>query len=93
MSRHSFPEPGPRAWIDAVLVGRFTPTIGPVASIAWDVFTETPENTVIKRAWVLPTLSMGPVPAALSILAEKEPRPGEHEVRIRPAWKQTLVEP
>jgi manganese oxidase len=39
---------------------------------------------------VLTSLYMGPVALALYVLADKEPRPGEHEVFIRPMWKQAL---
>jgi uncharacterized membrane protein YczE len=61
-----------------------------VAYIAWDVFRNTPKNTVIKWAWVLVTLYMGPFAVALYVLADKEPRPGEHEQFISPMWKQAL---
>ena len=33
---------------------------------------------------------MGPVALTLYVLADKEPRPGEHEAFIRPMWKQAL---
>jgi hypothetical protein len=47
-----------------------------------------PEMAVMKWGWVLVTLYMGPVGAALYILCDKEPRPGEHEAFIKPLWKQ-----
>ena len=90
MSPYSVPIFGPLAWIDVVLLAWFLLVAVSVAWIAWDVFTQTPENTVIKWAWVLTTLYMGPVAVAFYVLADKEPRPGEHERFIRPMWKQAL---
>lgn len=59
------------------------------AYVAWDNFGRgNPETAVMRWGWVLVTLYMGPVGAALYILADKEPRPGEHEDFIRPLWKQ-----
>ena len=49
-----------------------------------------PEPGVIKWAWVLTTLYLGPIGAAFYILADKEPRPGEHERYVAPMWKQAL---
>ena len=59
------------------------------AYVAWDNFVAgNPEEPVMKWGWVLITLYMGPVALALYVLADKEPRPGEHERFIRPLWKQ-----
>jgi manganese oxidase len=59
------------------------------AYVTWDNFVAgNPEETVMKWGWVLITLYMGPVALALYVLADKEPRPGEHERFIRPLWKQ-----
>ena len=59
------------------------------AYVFWDNFVRgNPEATVMRWGWVLVTLYMGPVGAALYILTDKEPRPGEHEAFIRPLWKQ-----
>jgi hypothetical protein len=60
-----------------------------VAIVAWDGFVRrNPEMTVMKWGWVLVTLYMGPIGLALYVLADKEPRPGEHEEFIKPLWKQ-----
>lgn len=59
--------------------------------IAWDNFiVGNPEEPVMKWGWVLITLYMGPLALALYVLADKEPRPGEHERFIRPLWKQGI---
>lgn len=90
MSPYSIPVFGALAWIDVVLLGWFALMLVSVAYIAWDVFRNTPENTVIKWAWMLVTLYMGPFAVALYVLADKEPRPGEHEQFVAPMWKQAL---
>ena len=42
----------------------------------------------MKWGFILVTLYMGPLGALLYVLADKEPRPGEHENFIKPLWKQ-----
>ncbi len=90
MSPYSVPILGPLAWIDAILLGWFALAAISVIWIAWDVFRNTPENRVIKWAWVLTGLYMGPIALVLYVLADKEPRPGEHERFIAPMWKQSI---
>src|SRR3546814_56461 len=58
------------------------------AYVAWDQFTGNPEPAVMKWGFVLVTLYMGPIGLLLYVMADKEPRPGEHEAFIRPLWKQ-----
>jgi manganese oxidase len=61
------------------------------AYVAYDNFVAgNPEETVMKWGWVLITVYMGPIAAALYVLTDKEPRPGEHERFIRPLWKQGI---
>ncbi len=61
------------------------------AYVAWDNFGRgNPEMTVMKWGWVLITVYMGPVALALYVLADKEPRPGEHEEFVKPLWKQGI---
>src|SRR3546814_18996618 len=42
----------------------------------------------MKWGFVLVTLYMGPIGLLLYVMADKEPRPREHEAFIRPLWKQ-----
>src|ERR1700724_3909718 len=42
----------------------------------------------MKWGFILVTLYMGPLGVLLYVLADKEPRPGEHEDFIKPLWKQ-----
>ncbi|MFE3638024.1 DUF4396 domain-containing protein [Streptomyces sp. NPDC059168] len=60
------------------------------AYVAYDAFTKNPELTVMKWGWVLVTLYIGPVGAAIYVLSCKEPRPGAHERFVAPLWKQAL---
>ena len=90
MSPYALPLLGRLAWIDVILLGWFLLVLISVAYVAWDAFRQLPEPGVIKWAWVLTTLYLGPVGAAFYILADKEPRPGEHERFVAPMWKQAL---
>ena len=74
---------------DRILLGWFVLAGLSTLYVAWDNFVrKNPEETVMKWGWVLITLYMGPIALALYVLADKEPRPGEHEAFIRPLWKQ-----
>jgi hypothetical protein len=76
--------------IDAALIIWFILTAFSVAYVAWDAFTRNPELTIMKYGWVLVTLYAGPVAAAFYVLSCKEPGPFQHEVFIKPLWKQAL---
>jgi manganese oxidase len=70
-------------WIWLVLCALST------AYVAWDNFGRgNPEPTVMRAAWVLVTLYMGPVGAALYVFSDKEPAPNKHKEFIAPLWKQ-----
>ena len=56
--------------------------------VGWDQFRNNPEPLVMKWGFILVTLYMGPIGLLLYVLADKEPRPGEHEEFVRPLWKQ-----
>ncbi len=80
---------GPLAWIDVVLLGWFALTALSVGYVALDI-RKNPDLPVMKWGWLLVTLYMGPVAAALYVLSDKEPKPGTHERFIRPLWKQAV---
>lgn len=90
MSPYSAPILGRLAWIDVILLAWFALVLVSVVFVARDALTNLPEPGVIKWAWVLTTLYLGPIAAAFYVLADKEPRPGEHERFTAPMWKQTL---
>jgi hypothetical protein len=90
MSPYTLPFLGRLAWIDILLLVWVPLVLVSVAYVAWDATRHLPEPGVIKAAWLLTTLYLGPVGAAFYILADKEPRPGEHERYVAPMWKQAL---
>ncbi|HJU04807.1 MAG TPA: DUF4396 domain-containing protein [Nitrospiraceae bacterium] len=74
--------------IDVALVIWFALAGLSTAYVAYDQFTNNPEPAVMKWGFILVTLYMGPLGLLLYVLADKEPRPGEHERFIAPLWKQ-----
>jgi hypothetical protein len=73
---------------DYFLLGWFVIAVISTAYVAYDQFAGNPEPAVMKWAFVLITLYMGPFGLLLYVLADKEPRPGEHERFTSPLWKQ-----
>src|ERR1700738_5163743 len=51
--------------------------------VGWDQYRNNPEPVVMKWGFILVTLYMGPFGLLLYVLADKEPRPGEHEAFIK----------
>src|SRR5437879_1406895 len=74
--------------VDYFLVVWFALAIASTAYVAWDQCRNNPEPAVMKWGFILVTLYMGPLGLLLYVLADKEPRPGEHETFIKPLWKQ-----
>ena len=74
--------------IDYFLIAWFALAALSAAYVAWDQFRNNPEPVVMKWGFVLVTLYMGPIGLLMYVLADKEPRPGEHEEFIKPLWKQ-----
>jgi FtsP/CotA-like multicopper oxidase with cupredoxin domain len=74
--------------IDYFLVAWFLIAFASAAYVAWDQFRNNPEPVVMKWGFILVTMYMGPLGLLLYVLADKEPRPGEHEQFVRPLWKQ-----
>jgi hypothetical protein len=74
--------------VDYFLVVWFFLAALSTAYVAWDQFRNNPEPVVMKWGFILVTLYMGPLGLLLYVLADKEPRPGEHEKFIQPLWKQ-----
>ncbi|MFE0090409.1 DUF4396 domain-containing protein [Streptomyces sp. NPDC058991] len=75
---------------DALMYFWFLLLVLSTVYVAHDAFTRNPELTVMKWGWVLVTLYIGPVGAALYVLSCKEPRPGTHERFVAPLWKQAF---
>ncbi|MEO6947231.1 MAG: hypothetical protein ABI150_11840, partial [Nitrobacter sp.] len=73
---------------DYYLIAWFALAAASTAYVAIDQFSGNPEPTVMKWGFILVTLYMGPFGLLLYVLADKEPRPGEHEKFTSPLWKQ-----
>ncbi|HWM76255.1 MAG TPA: DUF4396 domain-containing protein, partial [Methylomirabilota bacterium] len=74
--------------IDYFLVAWFLLAGACTVYVAIDQYRNNPEPVVMKWGFILVTLYTGPIGLLLYVLADKEPRPGEHEEFIRPLWKQ-----
>lgn len=74
--------------IDYALLGWFSIAAISTAYVAYDQWRNNPEPSVMRAAFVLVTLYMGPFGLLLYVLADKEPHPGTHEQFVRPLWKQ-----
>lgn len=74
--------------IDYFLVVWFTLAAASTLYVGIDQYRNNPEPVVMKWGFILVTLYMGPLGLLLYVLADKEPRPGEHEDFTRPLWKQ-----
>lgn len=74
--------------IDYFLIAWFVLALGSTAWVAWDQFRHNPEPSVMRWGFILVTLYGGPVALLLYVMADKEPRPGEHEAFARPLWRQ-----
>ncbi|MES2255564.1 MAG: DUF4396 domain-containing protein [Pseudomonadota bacterium] len=74
--------------IDYFLVLWFLLAFGSALYVGVDQYRNNPEPVVMKWGFILVTLYTGPLGLLLYVLADKEPRPGEHDAFIKPLWKQ-----
>ncbi|RWB96353.1 MAG: DUF4396 domain-containing protein [Mesorhizobium sp.] len=74
--------------IDYFLVAWFAMAAASTLYVGFDQYRNNPEPVVMKWGFILVTLYMGPLGLLLYVLADKEPRPGEHEAFTKPLWKQ-----
>ncbi len=74
--------------IDYFLLVWFSLAASSTAYVGWDQYRNNPEPTVMKWGFILVTLYMGPLGLLLYVLADKEPKQGEHEAFVKPLWKQ-----
>ena len=76
--------------VDYALIVWFVLALACTVYVAWDQFKNNPESPVMKWGFVLVTIYMGPLGLLLYVLADKEPRPGTHEVFTAPLWRQSV---
>lgn len=74
--------------IDYFLAGWFALAAASTLYVGIDQYRNNPEPVVMKWGFILVTLYTGPLGLLLYILADKEPRRGEHEAFTKPLWKQ-----
>ncbi|RTM09232.1 MAG: DUF4396 domain-containing protein [Hyphomicrobiales bacterium] len=74
--------------IDYFLVVWFAIAAASTLYVGFDQYRNNPEPVVMKWGFILVTLYMGPLGLLLYVLADKEPRRGEHEAFTKPLWKQ-----
>src|SRR2546428_10511040 len=74
--------------IDYFLVVWFALAAASTGYVGWDQYRNNPEPVVMKWGFILVTLYMGLLGLLLYVLADKEPRPGEHETFIKALCKQ-----
>ena len=74
--------------VDYFLVAWFLLAALSTIYVAVDQFQNNPEPMVMKWGFILVTLYMGPFGLLLYVMADKEPRPGEHETFVAPLWRQ-----
>ena len=58
--------------------------------LVYDLETNTPSMWVMKLAWILIVLYMGPVGLFIYMLSCRQPMPGTHDAFIAPHWKQSV---
>jgi len=76
--------------IDYALAAWFVLALAATLYVGIDQYRGNPEPPVMKWGFILITLYLGPIGLLLYVLADKEPRPGEHEAFIKPLWKQGI---
>src|SRR3954470_16067402 len=76
--------------IDYFLAAWFVVAAFSTVYVAIDQFRNNPEPSVMRWGFILVTLYMGPLGLLLYVLADKEPRVGEHEQFTAPLWKQGI---
>ena len=76
--------------IDYFLAAWFALSLASTLYVGWDQYRNNPEPGVMKWGFILVTLYTGPLGLLIYVLADKEPRPGEHEEFIKPLWKQGI---
>ncbi|RTL41064.1 MAG: DUF4396 domain-containing protein [Burkholderiales bacterium] len=74
--------------IDYFLVVWFLLAGASTLYVGIDQFRNNPEPTVMRWGFILVTLYMGPFGLLMYVMADKEPRPGEHETFVAPLWRQ-----
>jgi Domain of unknown function (DUF4396) len=78
------------AMIEGALTVWYLLTAASIAFMVYDLATNTPAMGVMKAAWVLITLYLGPIGLFVYLLSCRQPLPGTHEAFVAAHWKQSV---
>jgi hypothetical protein len=76
--------------IEGALTVWYLLTAASMAFMVYDLATNTPAMEVMKAAWVLITLYLGPIGLLIYLLSCRQPLPGTHDAFIASHWKQSV---
>ena len=76
--------------IEGALLVWYLLTAASVAFMIYDLATNTPAMGVMKVAWVLIALYLGPIGLFVYLLSCRQPMPGAHDAFIAAHWKQSV---
>lgn len=80
----------PETMAGGALVLWFTLTGLSLIYLIYDLETNTSSMWVMKLAWILIVLYMGPIGLFIFLLSCRQPMPGTHDAFIAPHWKQSV---
>jgi hypothetical protein len=82
------------AWMTDALSGAlllwYILTAASVAFMVYDLAVNTPAMGVMKAAWILIALYLGPIGLAVYLLSCRQPLPDTHDAFIAAHWKQSV---
>ncbi|MCI0600021.1 MAG: DUF4396 domain-containing protein [Beijerinckiaceae bacterium] len=76
--------------IEGALAVWYLLTAASIAFMVYDLANNTPAMGVMKAAWVLITLYLGPVGLFIYLLSCRQPLPGTHDAFTAAHWKQSV---
>ena len=76
--------------IDGALVVWYVLTAASIAVMAFDLATNTPAMGVMKAAWILIALYLGPIGLVIYLLSCRQPLPGTHDAFVAAHRKQSI---
>ena len=76
--------------VEGALAVWYVLTAVSIAFMVYDLATNTPAMGVMKAAWLLITLYLGPIGLFMYLLSCRQPLPGLHDAFIAAHWKQSV---
>ncbi|MCI0598254.1 MAG: DUF4396 domain-containing protein [Beijerinckiaceae bacterium] len=81
---------GEVAMVEGALAVWHLLTAASIAFMVYDLATNTPAMGVMKAAWILITLYLGPIGLFIYLLSCRQPMPGTHDAFTAAHWKQSI---